>query len=227
MPIMGRRHFSHRTTFSSTNRAIIALISVIILTTLYFLSSSNKNGNDFAAKKSQFIKTRPEHSFVKSLEKFLAQPRSSGGSSEKLSFPDGNLTMAATKRLDDAMWRRESFELTEFRDGPFPLRVYVYDMPSKFTYDLLWLFQTTYRETANLTSNGSPVHRLIEQHSVDYWLWADLIAPEYERQLKSVVRVHRQEEADLFYIPFFTTISFFLLEKAQCKQLYRVWARFQ
>ncbi|KAG5555245.1 hypothetical protein RHGRI_012695 [Rhododendron griersonianum] len=33
----------------------------------------------------------------------------------------------------------------------------------KFTYDLLTLFRNTYRETSNLTSNGSPVHRLIEQ----------------------------------------------------------------
>lgn len=103
-----------------------------------------------------------------------------------------------------------------------PIRVYVYEMPSKFTYDLLWLFRNSYKETSNLTSNGSPVHRLIEQHSIDYWLWADLIAPESERLLKNVLRVHKQEEADLFYIPFFTTISYFLLEKQQCKALYRV-----
>lgn len=45
--------------------------------------------------------------------------------------------------------------------------------------------------------------------------------PESHRLLKSVVRVDRQEEADLFYIPFFTTISFFLMEKQQCKALYR------
>lgn len=102
------------------------------------------------------------------------------------------------------------------------IRVYVYEMPAKFTYDLLWLFRNTYKETSNRTSNGSPVHRLIEQHSIDYWLWADLTAPESERLLKNVVRVHRQEEADLFYIPFFTTISFFLLEPEQWKPLYRV-----
>lgn len=63
---------------------------------------------------------------------------------------------------------------------------------------------------------------ILLQHSIDYWLWADLITPESERLLKNVVRVRRQEEADLFYIPFFTTISFFLLEKQECKALYRV-----
>ncbi|GJM92795.1 hypothetical protein PR202_ga09295 [Eleusine coracana subsp. coracana] len=96
-------------------------------------------------------------------------------------------------------------------------------MPTKFTYDLLRLFRNSYHETDNLTSNGSPVHRLIEQHSIDYWLWADLIAPESQRLLKNVIRVQRQEEADIFYVPFFTTISYFLLEKQECKALYRVW----
>ncbi|KAF9661316.1 hypothetical protein SADUNF_Sadunf19G0055400 [Salix dunnii] len=84
-------------------------------------------------------------------------------------------------------------------------------MPTRFTYDLLWLLRNTFRDTDNLTSNGSLVHRLIEQliivsviitcvqHSVDYWIWADLIALESERLLKSVVRVERPEDADLFY----------------------------
>lgn len=125
------------------------------------------------------------------------------------------------RKLDDLIWRTETARVYNDESNLLPVRVYVYEMPVKFTYDMLSLFQNTYRETVNLTSNGSPVHRLIEQHSVDYWLWADLIAPESERKLKSVVRVHKQEEADLFYVPFFTTISYFLLEKQQCKALYR------
>lgn len=122
------------------------------------------------------------------------------------------------EKLDRLIWERESERIYQVAEA---VRVYVYEMPNKFTYDMLWLFRNTYKETRNLTSNGSPVHRLIEQHSIDYWLWADLIAPESERILKNVVRVRRQEDADLFYIPFFTTISFFLLEKQQCKALYR------
>lgn len=133
------------------------------------------------------------------------------------------MSEADIKKLDDLVSKREIESVYEdpYYPASLPLRVYVYDMPKKFTLDLLWLFSNTYKETSNLTSNGSPVHRLIEQHSIDYWLWADLIAPESERLLKNVVRVHRQEDADLFYIPFFTTISFFLLEKQQCKALYR------
>ncbi|KAM5557946.1 hypothetical protein ABKV19_024994 [Rosa sericea] len=144
---------------------------------------------------------KPETSFVASLERFLRRPPPS----------DDLLFNTDTQRL----YADPYYPLT------MPIRVYVYDMPPKFTFDLLRLFITSYKDTSNLTSNGSPVHRLIEQHSIDYWLWADLIAPESERLLKSVVRVHRQEEADLFYVPFFTTISFFLMEKQQCKSLYR------
>lgn len=158
-----------------------------------------------------------------SLEQFLTQttPQSSSNGDDTVLNPRDE----DVRRLDDRKYEKEREWEWEHTDPFYPLRmplkVYVYQMPSKFTYDLLWLFRNTYKQTFNLTSNGSPVHRLIEQHSIDYWLWADLIAPESERQLKNVVRVNQQEEADLFYVPFFTTISFFLLEKQQCKALYR------
>ncbi|KAL0919232.1 hypothetical protein M5K25_011314 [Dendrobium thyrsiflorum] len=157
----------------------------------------------------------PEYSFVASLEKLLTS-KSSWASPPPNTF-SGKSGEAAERVLDDAIWRRETDALA----GLSVVKVYVYEMPAKFTYDLLRLFRDTYKDTTNLTSNGSPVHRLIEQHSVDYWLWADLIAPQSERLLEKVIRVHHQEEADLFYIPFFTTISYFLLEKQQCKALYR------
>ncbi|TXG48731.1 hypothetical protein EZV62_024606 [Acer yangbiense] len=145
----------------------------------------------------------------------------------QVSSSPGFPNSAGGVRLDDPHlwvecgWLTRTTHQRLYGDPDLPIRVYVYDMPRKFTYDLLWLFRNSYRDTFNLTSNGSPVHRLIEQHSIDYWLWVDLIAPESERLLKNVVRVNRQEDADLFYIPFFTTISFFLLEKQQCKALYR------
>ncbi|KAH7677927.1 Xylogalacturonan beta-1,3-xylosyltransferase protein [Dioscorea alata] len=160
----------------------------------------------------------PIYSFVESLDKFLASRQQA---------PDRTDSFFSVEDLDNSIWVREMERLQgSLSSDLWPgissvIRVYVYEMPPKFTYDLLSLFRNTYRETANLTSNGSPVHRLIEQHSIDYWLWADLIAPESQRLLKNVIRVHRQEEADFFYIPFFTTISYFLLEKQQCKALYR------
>ncbi|TYI71076.1 hypothetical protein E1A91_D08G268500v1 [Gossypium mustelinum] len=203
---------------------VILLFAVIILALsffFFFLFSPSSTTTAAVTVPYRHPSVRPETSFVASLEHFLAHkaPKIPASSDDTV----GPMIDHDVRRLDE---RKFVKEMEWLRGDPYypmsmPVRVYVYEMPSKFTYDLLWLFRNTYRETSNITSNGSPVHRLIEQHSIDYWLWADLIAPESERLLKNVVRVVKQEEADLFYVPFFTTISFFLLEKQQCKALYR------
>lgn len=125
-----------------------------------------------------------EHSFVSSLQDFLLKKGYSQISEERADtvngelsasaigvvgtlkneiFTDGAISTARIKDLDIAMGKRETLDLLTQSSMHQPLKVYVYDMPSKFTYDLLRLFQETYKETVNLTSNGSPVHRLIEQ----------------------------------------------------------------
>ncbi|XP_022743713.1 probable arabinosyltransferase ARAD1 isoform X2 [Durio zibethinus] len=199
---------------------IVFIISLIFLSFLFFLSAPSDPTRS-SSRPYPHLPIRPETSFVASLEHFLTRKS-----------PNHDRTSDDTVRtvLEDDVGRFDERKFAKEMDWvhgePYyplsmPIRVYVYEMPTKFTYDLLWLFRNTYRDTSNLTSNGSPVHRLIEQHSIDYWLWADLIAPASERLLKNVVRVDMQEEADLFYVPFFTTISFFLLEKQQWKALYR------
>ncbi|KAG6714662.1 hypothetical protein I3842_05G213200 [Carya illinoinensis] len=206
---------SPRTRSRSSSPIFLVTLSLLALSILFFLFSLSPR----TLPSDAFPTLKPETSFVASLEHFLFhQAHKSSQAARLVRGTDDVVT-----DLDDSMYGIESKRVIGDPYFPvgMPIRVYVYEMPSKFTYDLLWLFRNTYRDTSNLTSNGSPVHRLIEQHSIDYWLWADLIAPESERLLKSVVRVDRQEEADLFYIPFFTTISFFLLEKQQCKALYR------
>nr|XP_043616812.1 probable arabinosyltransferase ARAD1 [Erigeron canadensis] len=200
---------------------LITIILTLILIFLYLtLSLSAFQTNPISKYKSYTSPNNIQYSFVDSLEQFLEKtqlPKSH--SDDSVNEPEVVL-QEKVKKLDALIWKNEIERV--YQNSAFsPVRVYVYDMPDRFTYDMLLLFRNTYRETVNLTSNGSPVHRLIEQHSIDYWLWADLIATESERKLKSVVRVHRQEEADLFYVPFFTTISYFLLEKQQCKALYR------
>ncbi|KAL9274399.1 putative arabinosyltransferase ARAD1 [Drosera capensis] len=201
----------------------ISLLSLCFL--FFFISSSSTIPKSSLPIPNPNPNPRFESSFVASLEQFLTTNRPTRDDDTA----GGDLGEESVRKLDDMIWRKENERLNDeggngggvWPGGSMTVRVYVYEMPAKFTYDLLWLFRNTYKETDNLTSNGSPVHRLIEQHSVDYWLWADLIAPESERLLRNVVRVRRQEEADLFYIPFFTTISFFLLERQQCKALYR------
>ncbi|KAF3663827.1 putative TOM1-like protein 2-like isoform X1 [Capsicum annuum] len=225
---MARHHTATSSNFKPRSPLLLFLLAFLALTLLFYIfssssysSSPHSAGHVISSASSRNPNSVPDYSFVTSLEKFLTKSQRSGVSTEDT--VSGTTSKEDARKLDDSIWRNENRRIF---DEPFypaygSLRVYVYEMPKKFTYDLLWLFHNTYKETSNLTSNGSPVHRLIEQHSIDYWLWADLIAPESERLLKNVVRVHKQEEADLFYIPFFTTISFFLMEKQQCKALYR------
>ncbi|CAM8978940.1 unnamed protein product [Rhodiola kirilowii] len=221
---MAGRNFSaaagnSRLTSTVTRPPILILtLSLLLISILFFFLSSSSSFQPHQTTHFT-IPNSFETSFVASLEKFLR-------SRTHVKIRDdtvGSVNDADVNRLEDLIREREDERLfgDPFFPTSFPIRVYVYEMPHRFTYDLLRLFRDTYRETSNLTSNGSPVHRLIEQHSIDYWLWADLIAPESERLLKTVIRVHKQEEADLFYVPFFTTISFFLLEKQECKALYR------
>ncbi|XP_047333015.1 probable arabinosyltransferase ARAD1 [Impatiens glandulifera] len=199
--------------------SLITLSLILYIVSIYSSPSASLPTLDSVNPDNNFPNPQTDYSFIASLWKFLQALTLQRSSFISDDTYVGSSIDEDVKKLDDRIWKRETQEI--YQDTTSPLRVYVYKMPHKFTYDLLWLFHNTYKTTSNLTSNGSPVHRLIEQHSIDYWLWADLIAPQSKRLLKSVVSVERQEDADLFYIPFFTTISYFLMEKQQCKALYR------
>ncbi|KAL6541428.1 hypothetical protein OROGR_010914 [Orobanche gracilis] len=221
---MAGRHYSAAASAYKFRRSPVILftISIFFLCLLLYIFAYSSSPSSSTLQIHAARNPNIDYSFVSSLEKFLINAKSKSSSTASDDTVRRNVTEQDVQMFDYLISQGEEKRLYgDINQFYSPIRVYVYDMPSKFTYDLLWLFLTTYKETSNLTSNGSPVHRLIEQHSVDYWLWADLIAPESERLLKNVVRVHKHEEADLFYIPFFTTISFFLLEKQQCKALYR------
>ncbi|XP_074320443.1 putative arabinosyltransferase ARAD1 [Silene latifolia] len=209
-----------------TSPILIFLLSILTLSfiSIFLFSSSNPNPNPNPNLPSPSL----DYSFVSSLDHFLTHnPNHPQSPLDTILSTDTSASAFAIEKLDNSIWNTEHSRISDLNQAypamAMPLRVYVYQMPNKFTYDLLTLFLNTYKDasTSNLTSNGSPVHRLILQHSVDYWLWADLIAPQSRRLLRNVVRVENQEDADLFYIPFFTTISFFLLEKQECKALYR------
>ena len=142
-----------------------SLLSLSILLFLFSILPSHPNPNP--NRNPNLNTLLPESSFVASLEHFLISksPRSPPFRDDTVGSDDPE----AVKNLDDLVWQREIRRVYE--DPYYPaasgvtsaIRVYVYEMPAKFTYDLLWLFRNTYKETSNRTSNGSPVHRLIEQ----------------------------------------------------------------
>lgn len=143
---------------------LFPLLLLLLLLFVYFLFFSSLFTPFHDLKHPASYSTKTETSFLVSLERFLAHrsssmlPRNPDDTADPATDDDvGN--------LDDGVFASESDRL---RGDPYypldlPLRVYVYEMPRKFTYDLLLLFWNTYKETSNLTSNGSPVHRLIEQ----------------------------------------------------------------
>ena len=136
-------------------RSPILLVSLSLLSiSLLFLFFSPKSLPNLSQKPS--LNPTVDYSFLSSLQKFL--------SSKPRRHRDDSITSAASdvRRLDELVWRRETERLYTNSISSV-VNVYVYEMPDKFTYDLLELFWTTYKETVNLTSNGSPVHRLIEQ----------------------------------------------------------------
>jgi hypothetical protein len=137
------------------SRCLLAVGALLLLSAVYFLLLSPSPPRPVPGPLSN-PSTTATTSFVASLDRFLDSPHPPGASS------------GPPEDLDGAIRRGEEARLYGDPGGAWPaaqapLRVYVYEMPRKFTYDLLRLFRDSYRQTTNLTSNGSPVHRLIEQ----------------------------------------------------------------
>jgi hypothetical protein len=145
---------------------LLTTLSLIALSILFFLFSLSPRirAPDPNPNRS------PETSFVASLEHFLAHRVPKSKSDDTARTPEEDVVV---RDLDDSMYMIESRRVHGDPYYPFgaPIRVFVYEMPNKFTYDLLWLFRNTYRDTSNLTSNGSPVHRLIEQVLLFFFLF--------------------------------------------------------
>ncbi|KAF7024287.1 hypothetical protein CFC21_036657 [Triticum aestivum] len=142
----------------ASSRCLLAVGALLVFSAVYFLLLSPSPPRPVASPLSNPSTTT---SFVASLDRFLDSPHHPAASS------------AAPGDLDAAIRSEEEARLYGDPRGawpaaPAPLRVYVYEMPRKFTYDLLRLFRDSYRDTANLTSNGSPVHRLIEQEALKW-----------------------------------------------------------
>ncbi|GAQ80390.1 Exostosin family protein [Klebsormidium nitens] len=72
-----------------------------------------------------------------------------------------------------------------------PVRVYVYDLPSKFTTDFY----------AHLHATRTP-------HAAEWWIYLDIMGDPAERDNSVSVRVDTTEEADVFLVPFMASQSF-------------------
>lgn len=89
-----------------------------------------------------------------------------------------------------------------------PLRVYMYDLPRRFNVGML--NRRSAKETPVTVRDWPPWPKnsgLKRQHSVEYWMMGALLY-EGEEDYREAIRVSDPEMADVFFVPFFSSLSF-------------------
>lgn len=94
-----------------------------------------------------------------------------------------------------------------------PLKVFMYELPQKFNFGLFTkdpLGPDGQRVWSGTSVPSWPSRGgLRYQHSITYFLMADLVTPPHQRAAGSAaVRVLEPAEADVFFVPFFASLSF-------------------
>ncbi|KAK7400738.1 hypothetical protein VNO78_12030 [Psophocarpus tetragonolobus] len=95
------------------------------------------------------------------------------------------------------------------------VKVFLYDIPRRFTFGVIHhhAMARGSRDAAAARGGGgddaasSSVKYPGHQHMAEWYLFADLSRAESERKDSPVVRVTDPEEADLFFVPFFSSLS--------------------
>ncbi|KAL1291965.1 hypothetical protein HN51_060441 [Arachis hypogaea] len=90
------------------------------------------------------------------------------------------------------------------------IKIFMYDLPSKFHFGLLdWKEKNSVWPDIRGAIPGYP-GGLNLQHSIEFWLTLDLLASEIPNAPKAsaAVRVHNSSEADIIFVPFFSSLSY-------------------
>ncbi|CAK8542923.1 unnamed protein product [Lathyrus sativus] len=105
----------------------------------------------------------------------------------------------------------------------FLLKVFMYDLPSEFHFGLLdWKTDDGNGKNKNVFPDmKTNVPRypggLNLQHSIEYWLTLDILASElpelYPNKTRTVIRVKNSTDADVIFVPFFSSFSYNRLSK--------------
>ncbi|CAM8933196.1 unnamed protein product [Rhodiola kirilowii] len=96
------------------------------------------------------------------------------------------------------------------------LKVFMYDLPSEFHFQLLGWTPEIGDNSVWPDLNSKQIHYpggLNLQHSIEYWLTLDLLA-DHSSAFKSAKRVLNSSDADLIFVPFFSSLSYNRFSKA-------------
>ncbi|KAL1347356.1 hypothetical protein HN51_020817 [Arachis hypogaea] len=94
-----------------------------------------------------------------------------------------------------------------------PLRVFMYDLPPEFHFGLLgWKgsVNQTWPVIDDLKYIPHYPGGLNLQHSIEYWLTLDLLSSNNAKpgQPHTAIRVHDSSQADVIFVPFFSSLSY-------------------
>ncbi|XP_061355549.1 probable arabinosyltransferase ARAD1 [Gastrolobium bilobum] len=85
------------------------------------------------------------------------------------------------------------------------VKVYLYDLPLRFTHGVI--HHHSLARGARVSDDASSLKYPGHQHMAEWYLFSDLARPDSERVGSPVVRVLDPDEADLFFVPFFSSLS--------------------
>ncbi|XP_065852482.1 probable arabinosyltransferase ARAD1 isoform X2 [Euphorbia lathyris] len=100
---------------------------------------------------------------------------------------------------------------TNKEDMNQPLKVFMYDLPPEFHFELLdWKSEGGSVWPDIKTKIPGYPGGLNLQHSIEYWLTLDLLASEIPviPRANSAIRVRNSSEADVIFVPFFSSLSY-------------------
>lgn len=111
--------------------------------------------------------------------------------------------------------------LAQQKENKVVLKVFMYDLAPEFHFGLLdWKAQgdSVWPDIRNKIPNYPGGLNL--QHSIEYWLTLDLLASELPDppNARSVIRVHNSSEADIIFVPFFSSLCYNRYSKADPHQ---------
>lgn len=97
------------------------------------------------------------------------------------------------------------------KDDKVVLKVFMYDLPSEFHFGLLdWKASGNSVWPDIRTKIPGYPGGLNLQHSIEFWLSLDLLASEiiHASKIKAAIRVRNSSEADIIFVPFFSSLSY-------------------
>jgi hypothetical protein len=102
-----------------------------------------------------------------------------------------------------------------------PLKVFMYDLPRKYNLGMLKKDDGINQELPWTDQEVAPALKtrwgVNRQHSVEYWMMLDMLQDDHDpshnhdgkkEEKKAAVRVKDPEQADVFFVPFFSSLSF-------------------